>query len=291
MDFNFAIELQTASATYLNINSVTASSVGATPVSGYKVEQVNLAQSGINGFLDSLAQRDGLDSAEAFLGARQIQLIVSVYGSSLSDFWGKVDALSGSLAPYPAAFATDDGFRKIRFSIPYSGGNRTLYLKVRPTALPSYLADRQTSIGDSVRGFAQRFALAFIAKDPRKINDTALTGSISITGSTGSASITNNGTYVAYPAFTIISTAAGTATISCAGFWTSVISVPTGSNTIVVDAEARTVKIGTTLRMDLVQSTTTAFPSLQSGVNAISITISGSPGITSISYSFNEAWL
>jgi len=175
--------------------------------------------------------------------------------------------------------------------VPYSGGSRTLYLKVRPTALPGYVVDRQTSIGDSVRGFAQRFTLAFIAKDPRKINDTASTGSISIASSTGSASITNNGTYVAYPTLTMISTAAGTATISCAGFWTSVISIPTGSNTIVINAEDRTVKIGTTLRMDLISSTTTALPSLQSGANAITVTIAGTPGITSISYSFNEAWL
>jgi hypothetical protein len=291
MDFNFAIELQTASATYLNINSVTASAVGAAPVSGYKVEQVNLAQSNVNGFLDSLAQRDGLDSAEAFLGARQVQLIVSVYGSSLSDFWSKVDALSGALAPLPSAFASEDGFRKLRFGVPYSGGNRTLYLKVRPQSLPSYVVDRQTSVGDSVRGFAQRFTLTFIAKDPRKINDTASTGSISIASSTGSASITNNGSYVSFPSLTMISTAAGTATISCAGFWTSVIAIPTGSNTVVVNAEDRTVKIGSTLRMDLVLSTTTALPSLQPGANAVAVTIAGTPGITSISYSFNEAWL
>jgi hypothetical protein len=291
MDFNFAIELQTASATYLNINSVTASAIGATPVSGYKVEQVNLAQSNVNGFLDSLAQRDGLDSAEAFLGARQVQLIVSVYGSSLSDFWGKVDALSGALAPYPAAFVSDDGFRKLRFSVPYSAGNRTLYLKVRPQSLPGYLVDRQTSVGDSIRGFAQRFTIVLIAKDPRKINDTASTGSISIASSTGSASITNNGTYVSYPTFTAIATAAGTATSSCAGFFTAVIAIPTGSNTVVINSEDRTVKIGSTLRMDLVLPATTALPSLQPGVNIVTVSITGSPGITAISRTFNEAWL
>jgi hypothetical protein len=290
MDFNFAIELQTASATYLNINSVTASSVGSAPVSGYKVEQVNLAQSNVNGFLDSLAQRDGLDSAEAFLGARQVQLIVSVYGSSLSDFWGKVDALSASLSPSPAAFLSEDGFRKIRFSVPYSGGNRTLYLKVRPQALPSYVVDRQTSVGDSVRGFAQRFTLAFIAKDPRKINDTASTGSFTVSSSSGSATITNNGTYVAYPTMTLISTGTSTATISCAGFFTAVISCPAGTNTILINAEDRTVKIGSTLRMDLLLGGTTAMPSLQPGSNALTVTSSSST-LSSLTYSFNEAWL
>jgi hypothetical protein len=89
----------------------------------------------------------------------------------------------------------------------------------------------------------------------------------------------------------MISTAAGTATISCAGFWTSVIAIPTGSNTIVVNAEDRTVKIGSTLRMDLVLSATTALPSLQPGANAVTVSIAGTPGITSIAYSFNEAWL
>jgi hypothetical protein len=290
MDFNFAIELQTASATYLNINSVTASSVGATPVSGYKVEQVNLAQSNVNGFLDSLAQRDGLDSAEAFLGARQVQLIVSVYGSSLSDFWSKVDALSASLSPSPAAFLSEDGFRKIRFSVPYSGGNRTLYLKVRPQALPSYVVDRQTSVGDSVRGFAQRFTLAFIAKDPRKINDTTSTGSFTVSSSSGSATIANSGTYVAYPTMTLISSGTSTATISCAGFFTAVISCPAGTNTILINAEDRTVKIGSTMRMDLLLGATTALPSLQPGSNALTVTSSNST-LSGLSYSFNEAWL
>lgn len=290
MDFNFAIELQAASATYLNINSVTASAVGAAPVSGYKVEQVNLAQSGVNGFLDTLAQRDGLDSAEAFLGSRQVQLIVSVYGSSLSDFWNKVDDLSATLAPSPAAFESEDGFRKLRFSVPYSGGNRTLYLKVRPTALPNYVVDRQTSIGDSIRGFAQRFTLGFIAKDPRKINDTASTGSFTVSTSSGTATIVNNGTYLAYPTFTLISSGTSTATISCAGFFTAVISCPTGSNTIVINSENRTVKIGSTLRMDLLLGATTALPSLQPGSNAITVTSSNST-LSGLSYTFNEAWL
>lgn len=291
MDFNFAIELQTASATYLNINSVTASSVGSAPVSGYKVEQVNLAQSAVNGFLDTLAQRDGLDSSEAFLGARQVQLIVSVYGSSLSDFWGKVDALSGAMAPLPSAFSSDDGFRKLKFSVPYSGGNRTLYLKVRPQALPSYVVDRQTSIGDSVRGFAQRFTLSFIAKDPRKINDTASTGSFTISGVTSTAAITNNGSYIAYPTITLISTASGTATISCAGFFTAVISVPFASVPVIINSEERTVKASTTLRMDTVLGNTSALPSLQPGSNTLTIVFVSAGSLTSATYSFNEAWL
>lgn len=115
MDFNQPISLQTASATFLEINTITSAAGPATPLSGYAVDGVTLGAANVRGYTVDEAQRDGIKGAEAFLGARNVTLIVSAYGSTIGNFWDKVDTLSGSMDPYPDAFVSDDGFRQLRF--------------------------------------------------------------------------------------------------------------------------------------------------------------------------------
>jgi hypothetical protein len=93
---------------------------------------------------------------------------------------------------------------------------------------------------------------------------------------------------VAYPTFVFVNaaTASRTATISTSA-WTSVITLP-ASSTITVDADARTVKIGTALRMDLVTTGTTSMPYLLAGATVL--TVSAMDLVTG-TFSFNEAWL
>jgi len=87
VDFNRSIKIATgtSSSAYLDLNSITTAPAYGTPFSGYLTESVAYSNSTVNGFLDSIAQRDGAEADNAFLGLRQVQLIVQVYGSSSAD--------------------------------------------------------------------------------------------------------------------------------------------------------------------------------------------------------------
>jgi len=295
MDFSKAIELQTASSAYININSITSSTPNAV-LSGYMVEGIQYTGSSVSGYVDSMAQRDGVDTDIALLGPRQVQVIVQVYGSTSSDFYDKLDALNAALQPYPAFATADDGFRQLRFTQPttiyssLSSSGIPMYMKLRPTALPSYGLpnDRVTPL-KAGKGVASKVNIAMFAKDPRKIHQTTSSGSLGVsTTTTSSTSVTNNGNYFAYPTITLASvrTTAQTATISTS-LWTCIVSVP-ASTTVIVNSDNRTVKVGTTLRMDLLLSGTTSVPYLVSGANVITVSALTT---TPITYSFQEAWI
>lgn len=305
MDFNKAIEFATSSSTYINLNTITAAPTVGTPFSGYVVESVSYANAGISGFTGSLAQRDGLEADIALIGPRQVQMIVQVYGSTEADFYDKLNLLNGALSPYPAFSVSDDGFRNMRFSqstISNSGYSSTgvipMRMKLRPQALPAYtLANDLVTARTSDRGVSTKASITFLAKDPRKLTQTALSGSIGVSASTTSTtSLTNNGNYTAYPTFVVTSshTASQTLTISgstgTSSIWTSVFTVP-AATTVTIDSSDRFVKTGTstlTLNMSLISGSTTSFPYLPSGATTITVSAMTS---TTITYSFNEAWL
>jgi len=298
VDFNREIKIATGTATsaYLNLNSITTAPTVGTPFSGYVLESVAYANAGVSGFMDSIAQRDGVEANIALLGTRQIQMIVQVYGSSSADFYDKLNALNSSLQPYPSFATSDDGFRALDFdqatlnTTAYTSGFINMRMKVRPTSIPTYnLNNDLVTPRTTDRGISTKAAISLMAKDPRKISQTATTGTINVSSSSATTTtLTNNGNYVAYPTFVFVNAATDsrTATISTSA-WTSVITLP-ASSTITVDADARTVKIGTTLRMDLVTTGTTSMPYLFAGATVI--TVSAMASVTG-TFSFNEAWL
>ena len=298
MDFNREIKIATGTATsaYLNLNSITTAPTVGTPFSGYVLESVAYANAGVSGFMDSIAQRDGAEANIALLGARQIQLIVQVYGSSSADFYDKLNALNSSLQPYPSFATSDDGFRALDFDQAtvstgsYTSGFINMRMKVRPTSIPTYnLNNDLVTPRTTDRGISTKAAISLMAKDPRKTSQVAKTGSVNVSSSTTTTTtLTNNGNYVAYPAFVFVNaaTAARTATIS-SSTWTSVFTLP-ASSTVTIDSDNRTVKVGTTLRMDLVTTGTTSMPYLLAGATVI--TVSAMASVTG-TFSFNEAWL
>lgn len=298
MDFNREIKIATGTATsaYLNLNSITTAPTVGTPFSGYVVESVAYANANVGGFLDSLAQRDGAEANIALLGTRQVQMIVQVYGSSSADFFDKLNALNSSFQPYPAFATSDDGFRSLDFdqatidTASYTSGFINMRIKVRPTSIPTYnLSNDLVTPRTTDRGISTKVAVSLLAKDPRKIRQTATTGTINVsTSTTTTTTLTNNGNYVAYPAFIFVNaaTASRTATISTSS-WTTVLTLP-ASTTVTLDALNRTAKVGTTLRMDLITTGTTSIPYLLAGATVI--TVSAMTSVTG-TFSFNEAWL
>lgn len=295
MDFSKAIELQTATSTYINLNTITSSTPNAV-LSGYIVEGIEYTTANVGGYVDGVAQRDGVDTDIALLGPRQVQMIVQVYGSTDADFHDKLNDLNSALQPYPTFARDDDGFRQLRFTQPtisysaLSASGIPMYMKLRPSALPGYALDNGRATPLKARkGVTARARITMFAKDPRRIHQTTSSGSLGVsTTTTSSTSVTNNGNYFAYPTLIIASsrTVAQTATISTS-LWTCVVSVP-ASTTVTVDSTLRTVKVGTALRMDLLLAGTTSTPYLASGANSITVSALTS---TTITYSFQEAWI
>jgi len=301
MDFNKSISIATGTSTsaLLNLNSITSAPAVGTLFSGYIIESVSYANGPIVGFTDPLAQRDGLDTDIALLPMRQTQLIVQVYGSSSNDFYDKIDAMNAALQPYPDFASSTDGFRNLDFRQPtgiaeYTANGIPMRLSVRPVAIPSYnLNNDLVTPRTSDRGLTTRASIGLMSKDPRKICQTAKTGSIALTSGSATTSLTNSGNYYAYPTFTIVSnlTTASTLTISTS-LWTTALSISTGAKTTALNSLARTVTSNGSLLMSSLGSTTTELPYLASGANSITFAFSGGGAFpSSISYSYQEAWL
>jgi len=292
VDFNREIKIATGTATsaYLNLNSITTAPTVGTPFSGYVLESVSYANANVAGFVDLLAQRDGSEANIATLTNRQIQMIVQVYGSSSADFYDNLNGLNSAFQPYPSFASSDDGFRALRFdqatvsTSAFSTGFIPLYLNVRPTSLPVYnLNNDLVTPRTSDRGVSTKAAISLMCKDPRKISQTAKTGTLSV----GSNTLTNNGNYIAYPTITFVNTGAQqTATISTSS-WTSVIVVAASATTI-LNSTTRAVTVAGSLQMNYILDGTTFLPNLYPGSNVITLS---SLTNTTITYTFNEAWL
>jgi len=150
MDLSQAVTIELPGQAALDLNSVRdPNAVGSAPVSGYNIESVDFSDVGVTAFSEDTPQVDGIDSYDAYLGARQIAMIIGVYGNSYGDFWDKITELNYALQPRPT-FATgqafpDDGFRKLSFTQLKAAGSYSLYMKVRPMALPRFVTEAGAS--------------------------------------------------------------------------------------------------------------------------------------------------
>lgn len=207
MDLSAAVTIQRPGAAPLDINSVRdPDAIGSSPVSGYMIEQVDFSSVPITAFTEDNPLVDGVDSYDPYLSARSINIVLSVYGSSYGDFWDKVTALNAALQAQPQAADTGtypalgaDGQRKLSFTQPKAGGSYSLYMMVRPMALPRFVTDGSSAAGDASRGYSVRCTIMLMAEDPYKYFATEST--FSRTG-TGTISVVNTGTTIAWPTVT-----------------------------------------------------------------------------------------
>jgi hypothetical protein len=207
MDLKAAVTIQRPGSAPLDINSLRdPSAVGSAPMSGYLIEQVDFSSVPITAFTEDTPLVDGVDSYDPYLSARTINIALSVYGSSYGDFWDKITALNAALQAQPMAASTAtyaaleaDGKRKLSFTQPKVGGTYSLYMMVRPMALPRFVTDASSASGDSTRGYSVRCTVTLMAEDPYKYFETEST--FSRVGS-GALTISNTGTTVAWPTVT-----------------------------------------------------------------------------------------
>jgi len=283
MDLSAAVTIQRPGAAPLDINSLRdPDAIGSAPASGYLIEQVDFSSVPITAFTEDTPLVDGVDSYDPYLSARTINIGLSVYGSSYGDFWDKITALNAALQAQPKAADTGtypalgaDGHRKLSFTQPKVGGSYSLYMMVRPMALPRFVTDASSAAGDPNRGYSVRCTISLMAEDPYKYFETAST--FSRTGS-GTLSVVNSGTTIAWPTVTWNITSSTT------------VSVTLGSETVEHTAETSTVtdtfKTGTSTDSSTLSSY--EFFSIPPGTS--SITVVGQSGQT-VSITIREAIL
>lgn len=174
MDFTKPVKIYTSATEYVDINNLADMKRGPKPITGFKLDQAGYEASPVRGYVDQRALRDGVDYTEPFLGARQVQLAVSVYGETLGDFWDQIDVLAKALSPMPNAWTATYGIRPLRFYQPTRSQASDfpygieLELGVRPTGLIQFSATRAMSVGMETGGFSQRVVVPLFAPDPHK---------------------------------------------------------------------------------------------------------------------------
>jgi hypothetical protein len=277
MDFTKPVRIYTSATEYVDLNSLATTLRGPKPITGFRVDQINYNTSQVRGYLDQRALRDGVDYTEPFLGARPVQIAVSVYGETLGDFWDQCDILSKALSPMPTEWTTTYGVRPMRFYQPTRTQGADfpygieLDMGVRPTTLLQFTANRTMSVGMETGGFSQRVTVGLLAPDPRKYH----TASRSVPS-------TNRGSEASYA--TVSGT--GTAATAVAVTWTSggktstVTVIPTANGAFSAELDRMVL---TNCRIDHVNTTGDflVYPGSTSyGDNVGSLTVS-----------FREAWL
>lgn len=271
MELSQAVTLQRPGKAPLDLNSIRdPNAVGSAPLSGYSIEQADFSSVMVNAFSEDTPLVDGVDSYDAYLSSRQINLILGVYGSTQGDFWDKLNDLNEALQPNPRAADVSvypalpaDGRRKLSFVQQSDAtSDYNLYMLVRPVMMPRFATDKAASSGINDRGYAATVQVVLVAEDPYKY--FASTRTFTRTGS-GNVSVTNSGTTVAWPVITwanatsaTISATLGTDTVAHSAVATSVtdtfktststsastltdyefFSIPPGTSTVAVTAAA-----------------------------------------------------
>lgn len=293
-----------------SINTISRTSGGA-PMSGYIVDEINLSAVNVRGFSDPRALGDGVDFSDVYLGARQAEVIVSVFGSTKGDFWDKAQDLLSHFSP-TIAYATDSanlGFLPFDFyqptadisTFPVSAYPNGIPMRVymRPNGLPGYTSRRDDQGGISVKGLSKQFRIPLIARDPRKVLQSETTVSIAQTSSsTSSSPAAYLGDYPTTGTITIVSgsasVTASTINIDSALFVGSVggghrFTIPTASTTAVIDLKNRLYRLGGstgTIRMDLFTAGTWKYP----GANSTVTLVRGVSGIYACSVAYRDAF-
>jgi hypothetical protein len=283
MDLSAAVTIQRPGAAPLDINSLRdPENIGSAPASGYLIEQVDFSSVSISAFTEDIPLVDGVDSFDPYLSARTINFSLSVYGSSYADFWDKITALNGALQAQPKAANTStyaaleaDGKRKLSFSQPKASGTYSLYMMVRPMALPRFVTDGSSAAGDATRGYSVRCSITLMAEDPYKYFATDTT--VSRVGS-GALSVVNTGTTIAWPTVTWNVTSSST------------VSVTLGSDTVEHTAATSNVTDVFKSAGSTSSATLTSYEFFSISPGTSSITVVGQAGQT-VSITITEAIL
>lgn len=257
----------------LDINTVSRGPTGAA-MSGYQLDSFDQSNVEVAAFAEKRALRDGVDASDVYLGRRRVSAIVTVFGSTLGDFWDKTQALLAAFSPTLAFDEREDqlGFLAFDFFQPtadivtwptsaYPDGIPLRYY-LRPSAPPAYISRRDFSGGTPGLGLSNQYNLSLVARRP---------GKVSVSQATTTSDATNLGDYPTRPSIVISSSSAtGNASIqftnSPHAAESLLITIDAASATYTADCDRGLFYKGSTVRMDLVRAGS-VFPTLYPGVN------------------------
>lgn len=307
MDFSKAITWAD-----INLNSVTLAPSGQ-PASGYRVDRFSPSPAPLTQYVEKRALTDGLDVSDVFLGGRNLSAIVTAYGTSVGDFWDKVQTLERIMsAPLRRQAAVDanqantEGFGYLSFFQPTaSTGVGQWPTSAYPNGIPMAFYARPIQMEydlerskDGGNLHSKSFRLNWLAKEPVKIHTTAVSSAF-VQGVSTTNTLTYRGQYPNYPIVTWTQTATGGGNMSIFvdGFANgiSISQITSGLPvTLYFDYNTRTLWAGDPLdsgsvnRSNLI-GTIEAFPRVSDGSTFRVTGMSGVANVT-VTLTVNEAW-
>lgn len=260
-------------------------------MSGYRVDLFDPWTVSVRGTVEDRALRDGADASDVYLGRRTVRTIVSVFGSTIGDFWDKADDLLAAFNPRLAynADTAAHGFLPFDFYQPtadiatwptsaYPNGIPMRFY-LRPFSIEGTPIDRATDGGVAAKGMAKKFSIGLIARKPQKYS-----AEIQVIGA---SQIVNKGNYPALPSISVSSvttTATIAATINGSSF-TILYDPALGVHNL--NSEDGVLYVGGVVNYSkLVEGS--QFPDLAPGVNIKTVT--GMPSGGTLLVTYRHTW-
>lgn len=285
--------------TYNGWTNTLTRAAGGVPADGWEIIRADISPIGVTQYLDKKALQDGMDAYDVYENARQVNLVVGVYGSTKGSFWDNLQTFLAAFNPVLAynADTANLGFLSLAFYQPtaitgtwstasYPNGI-PMQLYCRPSAPPSYDIPKAATSGDANKGLATNATLQLICRDPRKYLQTQASQVVTLSANTA----TNRGDYPTWPIFTFSLSASGnsslTLTVGGGSVFIDMSSKSTGTFTMDFAKRMLTDSNGTNLNGLITGNT--VFSQVQPG-QVTTYSMTNSTGISSITIKFYEAW-
>lgn len=267
---------------------------GGSAMDGFVVERANFSDVDAIGYLEKKALADGLDANDIFLGARRLDIDVSVYGSTRASFFDRADEFLAAFHP-TLAYANETavlGFRAFKFRQPttdtasWSQGSIPMQMNLRPVAPPTYSIERDSSGGEITKGMGRLFKVSLIARDPRKYAQET----VDITQNSSTLS-SYRGNYFTPPqiSWTMVSTGVSNFTITIDGIAVVVDMSGESSGSWILDYARKRLTKDTVGQPQLIDLTATeGWPEVKRNSTYVR---SGTTGSTGTTLTYREAWV
>lgn len=175
------------------------------PINGCAVERVTWLPVGAVGYIEKRSQQDGYDAGDVFLSKRDLRITGTLYGSSRADLYDRADMLRSAFSPTGAYGADPEeyGYLPLLFDEPTNNtddwptGFIPKMVRVRPSATPGSIIDRDRVGGVASGGFSIPFELDLEARDPRIYGQEPISTLFDEDGDdfNGSFDVRNRGSY------------------------------------------------------------------------------------------------
>lgn len=285
---------------------------GAQPIEGIRLTRARFTDVSVHGYTEKKSLEDGMDASDVFIGTRRVTMAGEVFAQTKAQLFEYLDALRLLMTPTDAynESPAKKGYLPLSFSQPtmqtyfWPTGFVDRVIYVRPAMQPDYEIELGAISGIATAGYSLPFTVVLEAIDPRFYAPVQMEQSLS--GTSGSGTLTNRGNYPAPLNFILVIPASSPG--SYVFSWTGVGS--TFTVTIPSDPIERIVRLDSinkvvtleqnsveTLRMDLAaflgDSTYPKVPPTPEGEVAAGFTWSctGPLDGTKARLWYNEAWV